>query len=170
MTPRAFVVAASVFAVVGVVTGAQRAAGPSAPIATIYSAAQNSCLNTSTTDPAHYFLDTYGHPCDGSTAQHFAFQGVSGATATYQIVSQANGLCLAKYRLGVRQEACSSSTAWTLQQVDTNADQYQFVAAGTSNADCIQVYPTPSGYPGPLFDLAACASIPAQILTLSTTP
>ncbi|MDH6121366.1 hypothetical protein [Kitasatospora sp. GAS204B] len=157
----------------GAIVVPQAAAAQAAPISTIYSAAQNTCLDTSTTDPAHYFLDTYGHACNGSTTQNFAFQAVTGTTATYQIVSQANGLCIEKYRLGVRQAACSSYTEWTLHPVGTGGNRYQFVAPGTSGyptADCIQVYPTPNGYPGPLFDLAGCSSAPGQILTLSTTP
>ncbi|MBS2546411.1 RICIN domain-containing protein [Catenulispora sp. NL8] len=175
MISSSLIVAAAVAAVTGAIAApqtaaAQTAAPQAAPISTIYSAAQNTCLDTSTTDPGHYFLDTYGHPCNGSTAQNFAFQAVSGMPGAYQIVSQANGLCLAKYRLGVRQEACIGSPTWIPQRVGTSGSRYQFIASGTSNTDCIQVYPQPNGYPGPLFDLAACSSTPAQILTLSTTP
>ncbi|MDH6108057.1 hypothetical protein P3T36_007465 [Kitasatospora sp. MAP12-15] len=171
MISKSLLIAATAAAVAGAIVVPQTATAQAAPISTIYSAAQNTCLDTSTTDPSHYFLDTYGHTCNESTTQNFAFQAVSGTSSTYQIVSQANGLCIGKYRLGVRQAACSGYTEWTLHPVGTSGNRYQFVA-GTSypGADCIQVSPTPNGYPGPLFDLAGCSSNPAQILTLGTTP
>ncbi|MDH6108230.1 hypothetical protein P3T36_004305 [Kitasatospora sp. MAP12-15] len=173
MISKSLLLAATAAAAAGAIAVPQTAAAQTAPISTIYSAAQNTCLDTSTTDPGQYFLDTYGHPCSGNTTQNFAFQAVAGTPATYQIVSQANGLCIGKLRWGVRQAACSSYTEWTLHPVGAGGNQYQFAAPSTyayPNADCIQVSPTPNGYPGPLFDLAGCSSDPAQILTLGTTP
>ena len=42
---------------------------------------------------------------------------------------------------------------------------------GTSSPECVQVYPKPNGYPGPLFDLKACDPAQSdQIITLATAP
>jgi hypothetical protein len=176
-----FMAATAVAAAGTIVTPQTAVAASTAPISSIYSAAQNTCLDTSTTDPSHYFLDTYGHPCNGSTAQAFAFHAISTAPAgTYEITSQATGQCVVPYRSALRQTACSAAVPpdsvndeWTLQPVGTTGNQYRFVLTytlGNPTPACIQVNPQPNGYPGPLFNLAYCSSSTAQILTLSTTP
>jgi len=151
------------------------AAAAAAPVSSIYSATQNTCLDTSTTDPQHYFLDTYGHPCDGASSQAYAFQAVAGSPGGYTIVSQATGQCLRMYRQAIRQTPCTSGQpgpVWTIQPVGTSGNQYQIIvlnsAGGTTN-DCVQVFPAPSGYPGPLFELKACSSDPSEILTIDAT-
>jgi hypothetical protein len=176
-----FLAATAVAAAGAIVTPQTAVAASTAPISSIYSAAQNTCLDTSTTDPSHYFLDTYGHPCNGSTAQAFAFHAMStGPAGTYEVTSQATGQCVVPYRSALRQAACSGAVPpdsvndeWTLQPVGTTGNQYRFVLTytlGNPTPACIQVNPQPNGYPGPLFNLAYCSSSTAQILTLSTTP
>ena len=158
------------------------AATPAAPISSIRSVAQNTCLDVSTTNPARYFLDTYGHACNGSAAQAFSFHPLTaGPPDTFEITSQATGQCLDQYRRGIRQEACIgavppdyTNAEWTLQQVGTTGHRYLFIETttfGSTSPTCVQTYPTPNGYPGPLFDLTACdASQSAQIFTLGSTP
>lgn len=158
------------------------AAGASAPVSRIYSAAQRTCLDVSTTDPGHYFLDTYGHSCDGAASQSFTFTALSGTpVGTYEITSRSTGECLDKYRSAIRQESCIGSVPpdytnaeWTLQRDGTSGHRYLFVwtpSVGTSSPECVQVYPKPNGYPGPLFDLTECdTSQPDQIITLTTAP
>lgn len=150
-------------------------AAQAAPVSSIYSATQNTCLDTSTTDPQHYFLDTYGHPCDGASSQAYAFQAVAGSPGRYAILSQATGQCLTKYRQGIRQTPCTGGQPeplWTIQPVGTSGNQYQIVipntAGGTTN-DCVRVLPAPSGWPGPLFELQACNSDPSELLTIHAT-
>ena len=174
-------VAGLVFAAAGVAL-APPALAAGAPVSRIYSAAQTTCLDVATTDPSAGFLDTYGHACNGSTTQAFAFHALStGPAATYEITSQSTGKCLDQYRSGIRQESCTGSVPpdttnveWTLQRVGTTGHRYHMLVTttvGTSSPRCVQVYPTPNGYPGPLFDLTACATNqPAQVLTLNTAP
>jgi hypothetical protein len=174
--------AAAAVAAAGAIVAPQTAvAATTAPVSTIYSAALNTCLDTSTTDPSHYFLDTYGHPCDGAVSQDFAFHAQSsGPAGTYEITSQATGQCIVKYRQALRQAACtgtvppdSSSNEWTLQPVGTTGHDYRFVltsTVGSAYPACIQVNPAPGGYPGPLFNTTYCSTNSAQVLTLSTTP
>lgn len=158
------------------------AVGATPPVSRIYSASQHTCLDVSTTDPGHYFLDTYGHSCDGATSQSFAFHALSGTPAgTFEITSQSTGMCLDKYRYGIRQESCTGSVPpdytnaeWTLQRVGTSGHRYMIVwtpTVGTSYPECVQVYPKPNGYPGPLFNLTNCnTSQPDQTITLATAP
>jgi hypothetical protein len=157
------------------------AVAQAAPVSRIYSAVQNTCLDTSTTDPAAYFLDTYGHPCDNSASQEFTFKSIAGAPArTYEIVSLATGQCMTKYRGAIRQSSCGgavppdpASYEWTLEPVGTSGHQYQIALTvtlnGTAQPTCVQVNPQPPGYPGPLFNFAVCnASNAAQVLTLAS--
>lgn len=168
-------------AAVALAIAAPQSAGAAAPVSRIYAAAQNTCLDTSTTDPAHYFLDTYGHTCDGATSQLFGFTAIAGAPAhTYEITSVASGQCMTKYRGAIRQSACAGAVPpdpaaweWTLEPVGSSGNQYQIALSdtltGAYQPTCVQVRPKPSGYPGPLFEYAACdATDPAQILTLVT--
>lgn len=174
-------VAAALTLATGLV-GATPAAAVSAPVTRIYSAAQHTCLDVATTDPGHYFLDTYGHSCDGHTSRAFAFHALAGAPAdTFEITSQSTGQCLDKYRSAIRQEACTGSVPpdytnveWTLQRVGTTGHRYLFVwspTVGTASPECVQVYPTPNGYPGPLFNLTSCNAAQAdQVIALTTAP
>lgn len=152
---------------------APAALASAAPVSSIYSAAQNACLDVSTTDPAHYFLDTYGAACNGSTVQGFAFRSVSGAAAnTYHIVSKATGRCMVKYRQGIRQGACSSDAGWAFQRIGTTGSSYNILlpsTVGSAYPGCIQVNPKPNGYPGAIFTEVLCNSAPSQVLTLTNT-
>jgi hypothetical protein len=152
-----------------------------APASRIYAAAQNTCLDTSTTDPAHYFLDTYGHPCDGAASQSFSFRAVSGAPAhTYEIISVATGQCMTKFRGAIRQSACAGSVPpdpaaweWTLQPVGTVGNQYLIELTSTLTGGlqptCVQVRPQPPGYPGLLFEYSSCDTADSgQIMTLAS--
>ncbi len=159
---------------------APASAATAAPVSRIYSAAQNTCLDVSTT--GGYFVYVYGNPCTGSAAQAFAFHAVAGAPAgTYEITSRSTGQCLAQYRFGVRQQSCAGSVPpdptnveWTLQRVGTSGYRYKFVVTstlGTVSPRCVEVDPQAGGYPGPTFNLTACATgVAAQVLSLTTAP
>ena len=154
-------------------------AATAAPVSSIRSPAQQTCLDVSTT--SGLFADTYGHACDGAASQAFAFHALStGPANTYEITSRSSGQCLDQYRSGIRQEACTGSVPpdpanveWTLEQVGTTGHRYNFVVTdtvGTPSPRCVTVSPRPNGYPGPLFDLAACNGDPSQVLALTVAP
>lgn len=137
----------------------------------IASSAVHSCLDTSTTDPAHYFLDIYGRACKGTPSQTFTFTPVVGAAAgTYRIGTNTSGQCVVKYRFGLRQAGCLATPnpvydEWTLQPVGTTGHDYRMTVA--SGAGCAQVDPKPQGYPGALFTVHACTGAANQVLTLA---
>lgn len=144
----------------------------SGQVSTIYSPTQNACLDVTTT--SGYFLDIYGHTCDGATSQQFLFNAAPGQPAnTYEIISRSTGECLIKYRLGIRQQACNANPNfppyWTLLPTDTSGihDQLAVLSSTGGGSDCVQPAATPPGYPGPLFDLTGCSTNPAQTLTFS---
>lgn len=170
--------AAGLVALSATTAGATTVAKVTAPVSSIRSDALNTCLDVSTTNPGQYFLDTYGHSCNGSENQAFAFQQVStGPANSFQITSRANGQCMDKYRTAIRQESCAGPippSQWTLQRVGTTGYRYQFVVTSTvglSPQACVQVIPAPGGYPGPIFKIVSCnAGDATQILTLTTAP
>ncbi len=158
------------------------AASPSAPAAAtasvrsrIASKAVHSCLDTSTTDPAHYFLDIYGRACKGTKPQSFTFTPVAGAAAgTYQIGTNTSGQCVVKYRFGLRQAAClatpnPSYDEWTLQPVGATGHDYRMtIASGVaSGSGCAQAEPKPNGYPGAVFTVTACTDAANQVFTMA---
>ena len=169
-------------AVTGLLVPSTAAAAPIALTSSIRSATLSTCLDVGTTNPAQGFLDIYGHGCDGSTTQAFTFHPLSaGPTNTFEITSQASGRCIDQYRQGIRQESCTGSVPpdytnaeWTLQRVGTTGHRYLFVETstlGTLLPKCVQTYPKPNGYPGPLFTLSTCdKGEPAQVYTLTGTP
>ncbi len=67
-----------------------------------------------------------------------------------------------------------TNVEWTLQQVGTSGYQYKFVVTstlGTTSPRCVEVDPQPNGYPGPTFNLTACATgVAGQVLSLTTAP
>ncbi len=172
-------------AVLAVATAAPAlAAGSSASAATatagrtsrIASTAVHTCLDTSTTDPAHSFLDTYGRPCSGTASQSFTFTAVVGAPAgTFQVGTSTAGQCVVKYRFGLRQAACPATPSasydeWTLQPVGTTGHDYRLLLTSTvvsSTPGCVQVDPKPAGYPGTLFSVHACTGAANQVLTMA---
>lgn len=165
--------------VVAMVAGSAEQAAAAAPVSTIGSAAQRTCLDAATANPGG---DMAGHRCTAGTSQSFAFHPIAGAPAgTYQIISQSSGLCLDQYRFGIRQASCTgsvppdaSNTEWTLTQQGSSGNRYHFVVTttvGTPSPRCVQVYPTPPGYVGPRFAISPCNSNdPSQTLTLSAAP
>lgn len=167
----AIIPTAALIAAAGAAAPAQAA---TYPLSSIYSATQNVCLDLTTTDPAHGFLDTYGAVCNGSKAQTFAFQAVStGPPNTFHISSQSTGQCMIRYREAIRQGACSSDPGWTFQRVGTTGHQYTLSppsTVGTSYPRCVEVDPKPNGYPGPTFTAVLCTSAASQVLTLTTAP
>jgi len=165
--------------VVAMVTGSAEQAAAAAPVSTIRSTTQSTCLDAATTNPGG---DMAGQKCTATTSQSFAFHPISGAAAgTYQITSQSSGSCLDQYRFGIRQASCTgsvppdaSNTEWTLTRLGSSGNRYHFVVTttvGTPSPRCVQVYPAPPGYVRPRFAISPWNSNePSQILTLSTAP
>lgn len=150
------------------------AAASAVPVSRIYSTTRGTCLDVSTTDPAHFFLDTYGAACNGSAAQSFAFRPVpTGPPSTFHIVSTSTNQCMTKYRQGIRQGARSTDAGWTFRRVGTTGHSYRVLAPstiGTAYPGCVQVDPRPAGYPGTIFTEVACSPEASQILTLTAAP
>lgn len=159
-------------AVTGMISTSARAATD--PVSRIYSPAQNACLDTSTTDPARYFLDTYGAACNGSAPQKFSFRPVATAVPnTFHVISGSSGQCMVAYRQGIRQGACSTDVGWTFRQIGTTGHRYHVLVPSTvasAYPGCIQVNARPSGYPGAIFTEVLCTSSASQVLTLTTAP
>ena len=171
--------AAAAVSAAAVLTAPAAGATAAAPVSRIYSSTQHTCLDVSTGGGSS--SDIYGHRCDGAASQRFAFHALRGKPhGTYEITSRSNSRCIDQYRFGIRQESCTGSVPpdptnveWTLKRVGTTGHRYNFVVTttvATSSPRCVTVSPKPNGYPGPLFDLAACTGAPSQVLSLTTAP
>jgi hypothetical protein len=152
------------------------ASGAAPRASRIASTVVHTCLDVSTTDPAHSFLDIYGNPCNGSAPQSFTFRPVAGAPAgTYQIGTSSPGSCVVKYRFGLRSATCSTTPnpaydEWTLQPVGTSGHDYRMLVTstvGSTYPGCVIVAPRPNGYPGPLFTVHICSGAADEVLRLA---
>lgn len=95
-----------------------------------------------------------------------------GPDAGRTAVDEASGLCLFKFRFGVRQSACQPGTAtpyqsWTLVTVDAAAKQYQFVPTyqfGNTTYRCMGAVTVTGGI---ALQTPFCSSIPADSFTVA---
>ena len=106
----------------------------------IFSAFTNSCVDVlnGTTDVNSYIGTA---ACASSTEQQFTFLPSADPSTplpnTYILVNKASGLCLVKFRYGVRQRDCATATpsngnAWELLPLDPAAHTYQLRVASSS--------------------------------------
>jgi len=180
---KSLVMAAAATAAAGTIVAPSAASAQTAPVSTIYSAALNTCMDTSLISPEPYtnVSYVYGGPCDGAPAQQFTLQAQSAA-GTYEFISAASGQCVTDYGDYLSTTHCTGSIppdrdsdAFTLVPAGTSGQEYQIELTVTINPlgtpSCIQVFPQSSGAPGPVYKLRQCDATNAdQIFTLSTTP